>query len=393
MENPRTVSRVVSQPERIMNRRHFLHNGLLLGAGLLSETGLFAGTPTANVRETCDSVLQEFYKKYSLPGGISMAISYRERLVYAGAIGFADRQHRIPLTPEHRMRIASVSKPITAIAIMKLVETKKLKLDDEVFARNGIFNGEYGVPLFNNRPAKVTVQQLLEHTGGWGNAKREPMFAFPNITGKEFIRTVIREYPLEHLPGTKYFYSNFGYCLLGRIIEKKTGLTYENYVKKHILLPCGIKDMRIGWHISAPDEVEYIGDKGENPYALSPSHMDAHGGWIANPIELVKLLARVDGFTNVPDILESATVKTMTTPSEQNKNYALGWFVTYNNNWWHTGGLAGTTSEMARYSEGFNWAVLINFRPNSAGEFDGDMDRLFWRSKEKIQEWSAGIEL
>ena len=341
-----------------------------------------------------DGILRDFYDKYSLPGGISMAISYRERLVYAGAVGYADKQHKIPLTPEHRMRIASVSKPITSIAVMKLVEEKKLNLHDEVFGSTGIFSGEYGVPEYENRPVEITVKQLLEHTaGGWGNSKKDPMFSILKVTRKEFLQTVIRDYPLEHLPGTKYDYSNFGYCVLGRVIEQKSGMAYEDYVKKHILAPCEIDGMRIGKNFSDPDEVEYMGDKGQNPYSLLPAHMDAHGGWIANPIELLKLLVRIDGFKEVSDILERETIKTMTTPSKQNDNYALGWNVNRSNNWWHMGGMPGTSTEMARSSMGFNWVILVNFRPSSAPEFSSDMDRLFWKIKETIQEWHAGTEL
>ena len=349
---------------------------------------------SSNVSKTIDNVLRDFYNKYSLPGGISMAISYRERLVYAGAIGYADKEHKIPLTPEHRMRIASLSKPITSIAVMKLVEEKKLNLDDEVFGDTGIFDGKYGIPEYENNPVKITVKQLLEHTsGGWGNSRRDPMFSIRNVTGDEFIRTVIKEYPLENSPGTKYDYSNFGYCVLGRVIEKKSGMSYEDYVKTHILKPCGIDGMRIGGKTSAPDEVEYIGASGQNPYSVSPSHMDAHGGWVANPIELLKLLVRVDGFSNVQDILKSESIKTMTTPSAQNNGYALGWSVNCSNNWWHTGSLPGTSTEMARSSSGFNWVILVNFRPSSAPEFSGDLDRLFWTIKEKIQKWHPGTKL
>ncbi len=341
-----------------------------------------------------EGVLRDFCRKYSLPGGVSMAISYQERLVYAGAVGYADVRHKIPLTPEHRMRVASVSKPITAIAVMKLVETRQLGLDDKVFGETGILRGEYGVPRRENRPAEITVRQLLEHTaGGWGNARRDPMFSLQNVGGKEFVRTVVREYPLEHSPGTQHAYSNFGYCVLGRIIEKKSGMSYENYVKKNILSPCGIKGMRIGGNISDPDEVEYMADKNQAPYALSPLHMDAHGGWVANPVELLKLLVRIDGFSKVTDVLKSETIKTMTTPSARNENYALGWSVNRSNNWWHMGNMPGTSAEMARSSEGFNWVVLANFSPGSSPEYLGDMDRLFWMIKEKIQEWPVGTEL
>ena len=288
------------------------------------------------------------------------------------------------------MRLASISKSITAIAIMKLVEEKKLNLNDEVFGETGIFKGGYGIPEFENHPVKITVKQLLEHTaGGWGNSNRDPV---SNIAREKLIQTTIRDYPLERFPGTKYDYSNFGYWVLGRVIEKQSGMTYEDYVKENILKPCGINGMRIGDAIYRTDEAECIGDKNVNPY-MSPSHRDANGGWIANPIELLKLLARVDGFSTVPDILKSETIRIMTTPSKQNPNYALGWFVNQSNIWWHTGSRSGVRTRMTRDSNGFNWVVLINSFPPADGDFIRDRDKLFWQIKSIIQEWPTGTEL
>ena len=370
----------------------------LLYASLANGQDIFQPRPDrtqTTAQGTIDNILKEFYDKHSLPGGVSLAISYRGRLVYAGTIGYADRERKIPLTTEHRMRIASLSKPITAIAIMKLVEERKLNLNDEVFGETGIFKGEYGVPKFENRPVKITVKQLLEHTGGgWGNARNDPMYHASNAIGEEYMRTIIRDRPLEHLPGTKHDYSNFGYWVLGRVIEKASGVPYEDYVKEHILKPCGISGMRIGGDASAPDEAEYIGNRNENPYSSirSPRRMDAVGGWIATPTELLKLLVRVDGFSTVPDILRSETIRTMTTPSAQSPNYALGWFVNQNNGWFHTGAQLGATSLMERVPNGFNWVILINSSA-SPDEFIRDRDGLMGKILGTVRTWSTGTEL
>ena len=357
-----------------------------------------SGQPqTLSVQETIDGVLRDFYNKYSLPGGVSVAISCRERLVYEGAIGYADKQHKISLTPKHRMRIASVSKPITAIAIMKLLEDKKIRLDDFVFGENGVFANKYGMPIYRDNPVDITVKQLLEHSsGGWGRSTDYTGIGLRNI------RRVLESIPLEHLPGTlsdKSSYSNFGYYVLGRIIETKSGMTYENYVKENILKPSGINGMRIGATTSAPDEVEYISaaDGDINPSTYNnPVHIDSFGGWIANPVELLKILVRVDGFSNVPDILKSETIKTMTTQTTANHRYALGWLLdTSGNNWLHTGNMPRTSSMMARHSDGFNWVILINYQPPSEvrSELSSDMDKLFSQIKEKIREWPVGTEL
>ena len=344
-----------------------------------------------------DEILLNFYEKYQLPGGISLAISYNEKLVYSGSVGYADRQHNKELTPEYRMRIASLSKPITSIAIMKLMEENKLSLDERVFGEDGIFNNEYGMPIYNNNPIDITVKQLLEHSaGGWGNSRNDPMFMLHEYDGKELITRVLANYSLTNLPGTNYDYSNFGYYILGRVIEKKSNTTYESYVKEKILKLAGINGMRIGSNSYVADEAEYISFQEEgNPYSLRPVHMDSHGGWVANPVEILKLLVRVDGFSNVKDILDFQTIQTMITPSSVNRYYALGWSVNQNNNWWHTGSLPGTSAEMARSSNGFNWVILINYRPSTSTleKFQSDMDQIFWKVFEAVEMWPIGADL
>ena len=356
-------------------------------------------TQTSNVQETIDGILRDFYNKYSLPGGISMAISYQEKLVYAGAVGYADKDHKIPLTPEHRMRIASLSKPITSIAIMKLWEEKKLRLDDFVFGENGIFKNRYGMPTYREKPVDVTIRHLLEHSsGGWGRAV--------SYSGAEVrlqdIDQVLEKFPLEHLPGThsdNSSYSNFGFYVLGRIIETTSEMTYENYVKENILKPSGIDGMRVGTRRSGPDEVEYIATVGTdiNPSIYNnPVVMDSFGGWVANPIELLKILVRVDGFSSVEDILNRRTIDIMTTQSTINNHRALGWALnSSDNNWWHTGGMPGTSSIMARSSNGFNWVILINYQPpdDVRSQFSSDMDALFWQIHRTVKNWHTGTDL
>ncbi|MDR2999838.1 MAG: beta-lactamase family protein [Fibromonadaceae bacterium] len=359
-----------------------------------SSSSSVEGSSSSNLEEnrtieSINEILLNFYEKHQIKGGVSMTISYNERLVYAGSVGYADYDQNIKLTPEHRMRIASVSKPITSIAIMKLLEEEIISLDDLVFGKNGILNNEYGMPTYNGNHVDITIKQLLEHSsGGWGNVAAG---RFNNIT------KVLEDFHLEYLPNTHHEYSNFGYHVLGRVIERKSGMTYEDYVKENILELSGVNGMRIGANHSEPDEVVYISDDGRNPYtSVIPGNMDASGGWIATPVELLKLLVRVDGFSNVQDILNSETINTMTTRSITNERYALGWRLNQaGNNWYHTGTMAGTSSMIARSSNRFNWVILINYRPPDSifEEFRRDIDNLFWEIHRTVAEWPAGIEL
>ena len=175
------------------------------------------------------------------------------------------------------------------------------------------------------------------------------------------IRYVLENKMLDFTPGTDYNYSNFGYCVIGRVIEKITGLTYEEYVENTILQPLGITNMHLGGNLLAdqlPSEVTYYDFPGATlatsvydnvsmvprPYGgFNVEFMDAHGGWVTSCEELVKLVCAIDRFNTRPDILTTAAIDTMIQPSVNNTTYASGIAVNANNNWWHNGSLPGTT--------------------------------------------------
>ncbi len=122
---------------------------------------------------------------------------------------------------------------------------------------------------------------------------------------------------MKNEPGTKFAYSNFGYCILGRVIEKITGEPYAEAVQRAVLAKCGVKDMRLGgntYEDRAPGEVVYYGQAGAgtNPYDMNITRMDSHGGWIATPSDLVRFAIHVDGSKTTPNILSRNTLKVIT---------------------------------------------------------------------------------
>jgi N-acyl-D-amino-acid deacylase len=197
---------------------------------------------------------------------------------------------------------------------------------------------------------------------------------------------------LDFAPGTAHNYSNTGFLVLGEVIEKKTGLTYENYVKQNIFAPLGIYDVRQGKSLLA-DKQEREGEYINNFVTLSaygtgqmvPSQyggwsygsIDASGGWIATARDLVRLLTAVDGFPSRPDILSPTTIQTMTTPSATNPGYAKGWIVNSSGTWQHGGLLDGTSAQMVRTNSEFTWAVILNKFPQVSG-FQNAMTNLGW---------------
>ncbi len=331
-----------------------------------------------------DDTVVSFMAKYAVPGA-SIAVTHGERLVYLKAYGKQDDAQAA--TTQNRFRLASVSKPITSIALFRLVEQGKLHLTDTVFGAGGILGTAYGTQPYGPHITEITVDHLLHHTsGGWPNDATDPMFTNPSMTAAQLISWTLDNRPLTNVPGTAYAYSNFGYCVLGRVIEEVTGLDYESAVKSLVLQPLGISDMTIGGNTLAdrlPGEVRYFGQGGEDPYGFNLHRMDSHGGWIATARDLASIVVRADGFSAKQDLLGVASVAAMTTPSAVNVNYACGWEVNAAGNWWHIGSLPGTGTEIIRASSGWNWVILLNSRSTSAN-YDTDLDQLFWTASGKL---------
>jgi D-alanyl-D-alanine carboxypeptidase len=346
--------------------------------------------PDFSERGKADSIVRALVERFRLPG-ISVALTRDDRLVYAAAVGWADRDKRVPMTTTTRMRLASVSKPLTSLALMTLAERGRISLDTVVFGPTGVLGVEFGEPVFGGAKASITVRQLMQHLeGGWGNQRNDPVFDFYDMTQRALIARTLRERPLESRPGTVQAYSNFGYLVLGRVIERVTGQHYEDAVRALVLQPSGASEIRVGAPRGAPrapDEAVYEGSG--NPYTLRPDLMDAHGGWVANPLELLRVMDRFDGGGRVPDLLPLERLREMTTGDSHFPGYALGWAVNRSGNWFHQGSMPGTASMIARTSRGFNWVIITNTRPASS-DFPSALDQLMWKVLDAVRAWPAG---
>ena len=151
------------------------------------------------------------------------------------------------MTPQHLFRIASVSKPITSVTIFALIEQDRLKLADRVFGPGALLGTDYGAPPYSPGIDQITLEHLLTHTGGgWSNDNRDPMFTHPRMDHARADRLDARATGRSTIRRARHYaYSNFGYCVLGRVIEKLTGQPYADYVRAEVLSRCGITDMTI----------------------------------------------------------------------------------------------------------------------------------------------------
>jgi CubicO group peptidase (beta-lactamase class C family) len=220
-----------------------------------------------------------FMQRFGAPA-LSVSIARGGRVVCELPFGVVTEAGE-PLRAGNLFRIASVTKPITSVAVFSLMEKGRLSASDKIFGANGILGIEYGSSPYRRYVTDITVDHLLTHTcGGWTNDSSDPMFRFPQMNHAQLISWTLDNLPLVNPPGETFAYSNFGYCLLGRVIEKVSGRPYADYVRQEILAPCGITGMRIAGNTAkerAPDEVTYLGQD-ENPYNMNVARMDSHGG-------------------------------------------------------------------------------------------------------------------
>jgi N-acyl-D-amino-acid deacylase len=362
-----------------------------------------------------------------IPGG-ALAIVKDRRLVHARGYGWANREKQMAVTPHSLFRIASISKPITAVAVLSLAEKGKLDLDARAFDRVRMEPVLDAEKKPDPRLGRITIRQLLQHTGGWDRDQSfDPMFrpkliarkvGVPAPAGPGAVIRYMLGQPLDFDPGTRYAYSNFGYCVLGRVIERVSGQSYEEFVRKRILAPIGIRNMRIGASLDgrqAPGEVRYYSsDPSESVFPNTPAKvprpyggfhleaMDAHGGWIASAVDLARFAAALDKPGPSP-LLKPASLQTLSAPpaapvsrqpdgSLEDRYYACGWMVrpvgtTGKANYWHMGSLPGTATLLVRRWDGLSWAALFNQRSEDKKLPDSAIDAALHRAADSITEW------
>jgi len=339
-----------------------------------------------------------FKRQFNVPG-FSVAISRNGQFVYDRGFGIADRKDSVLVSESSLFRIASLSKPITSVAIFTLIENGQLHLNDKVFGPSGVLGTKYGRGFEMPYVSDVTVNHLLTHTaGGWPNDSTDPMFRHDSWDQTKLISWAIETLPLSYPPGQHWAYSNFGYCVLGRIIEQVSGQSYANYVQANVLVPSGIHGMRIAANSMkqrADNEVVYYGQYDEDPYKMNVTRMDSHGGWIATPSSLVQFLDHL-GSPNMPSLLKPDTIHTMVMPSpaysqSSDAKYARGWMVRNNGagNWWHSGSMPGSTTIMVRTATGLCWAALANTRTQPDDEINAALDNLIWQMVRSVPRWGA----
>ena len=358
-----------------------------------------------------DSIMQSYLKRWEIHGA-QLAISRHDSLLYARGFGYADKDRQIPMEPSYIMRMASVSKLVTATGIMKLRDMGKIRLSDKVFGPKGILNDTFYVnSIRDKRYFDITVEQLMRHKAGFTNYAGDAIFSTRYIMQQNHLttppdhRTLLRIVLRRHLgytPGTAQRYCNIGYTLLSLIIEKRTGMSYENFMQRYVLNPAGCYDFHIAGN--------YLKDrrKNETVYYMHSSSVPVPefnnsgrmvvrcygendittalgaGAWVASAAELCRLVASIDGDRTVPDVISPQAVKLMTQEMPDHQ-FSLGWnFTPRNRPWIRTGSLVGTSALVLRYPDGECWVFITNTSTWKGHKFSQDTMALFEKLRKRF---------
>ena len=349
-----------------------------------------------------DAEIERFMTRNGIKG-MSLAISDHDSLIYAKGYGWADQEKGQAMTPTSMMRIASASKLITAIAIMKLVDEGKIKLSDKVLGAGGILNDSIFTNVLGDpRMRDITVDQLLMHRGGFTNRGGDPMFSVVDVVKRngldhapssEEMARIILQRKLGYEPGKGRRYSNFSYLLLSMIIEKVSGKNYYDFVTEQILTPAQAANFKPGTNYYedrhdgevryyGPDTIkveEYNGSGrmvdriygGNDIYGLKGA-----GGWVASAPDLLRVVNSADGVPGVSNVITDRSIATMTT-YDKKENYSRGWAqIDDDGSWIRTGTLASSHAYIQRFPDGQCWVILTNSGNWRGASFSRDLKAL-----------------
>ncbi len=358
-----------------------------------------------------DSSILRFMRYWGIKGG-SFALMRNDSLLYAKGYGYANIADSTECEVKHIFRVASVSKLITAVAVMHLCERGKLSPHDYVFGEDGILNDTLFLAYRDKNIKKITVDHLLRHTSGFSNPHGDAAFNMelvaayldkPLPLSMDDMVLYATKNRLRAKPGGWYNYSNLGYIVLSKVIEKVSGMPYEQYVKDSVLAPIGCHDIHLANNYSEgfrENEVDYYEVKEAEPVPafdgrdslVMKSHggNDVHGlygagGWVASPVELLKLVSAINKCPVKSNFLSSETVDFMTPYDKEAK--PAGWASSNSKIWLRSGSMSGTSALIKAQEGGYTWVFLSNSSSWNGPGLTRQMNRDITKAILRVKEW------
>ena len=361
--------------------------------------------------EKFDAAIRRFMRYWDIKGA-SFALMKNDSLIYAKGYGYSNLKDSVECEVKNVFRVASVSKLITAVAVMRLCETGKLATDDFVFGEEGILCDSLFLNYRDKNIKKITVDHLLRHTSGFRNPHGDAAFNTELVAkylGKELPLSMddMVEYAtrirLRAKPGGYYNYSNLGYIILSKVIEKVSGLPYETYVKDSVLAPIGCYDIHLAHNYTdefLENEVQYYEVREAEPVPSydgsdtlvmkSRGGNDVHGlygagGWVASPVELLRLVSSIDKCPVKREFLSQESIDFMTMSDKYTK--PAGWASVTSKEWIRTGSMAGTSALIKAQADGYTWVFISNSSSWTGPALSRQMNRDITRALNRVKKW------
>lgn len=303
----------------------------LLSAGLTSLFGCSFATRPSDRPEAIKRLFTQLHEQHLFNGEVLVAEN--GRVIYSGAFGLADQAAKLPYTTRTPSCIASLSKPITAVALMMLVEKNQVTLETQLSQL---------LPGFSHNVGAVTVRQLLAHTSGVPDYP-DLGVDHPGVTNAEILAALRQVKDPVFPPGMKYKYSNSGYVLLGQIIESLSGTSLPQFLTARIFQPLGMNSTFV---LTSPEDKKTGVARG---YERNGSINDFEGiaTGESGVYSTVHDLLLFDQALYTDTLLSQETLTVMFTPSsvrEGSTTYGLGWNIERDGvglKVWHQGNTAG----------------------------------------------------
>lgn len=331
-------------PSRRPSPLHAVSGGSILSAVLGLALGLCGPAASAQTPEglppsrlaAVEAALSSAMSRHEIPG-LSVSVVLEGQLRWSNGYGLADLENFVPAKAGTVYRLGSVSKPMTAVAVLQLAEQGRLDLDAPI---------QKAVPSFPEKPWPVTARLLLAHLGGIRHYAEGEMGSTRHYASLAEGLDIFRNDPLLHQPGSKYVYSTYGYNLLGAAVEGASGLEFAEYLRTKVFGPAGMTDTR------TDDVFAIIPNRAQGYARTAPGHLSNSGladtsykvpggGLVSTASDVARFAVALQSEILLPkEALERMFTRQKTIDGKP-VSYGLGWTIGQragHREVWHTGG-------------------------------------------------------
>jgi CubicO group peptidase (beta-lactamase class C family) len=327
---------------------------------LMAVTAVFGSTTHSNLKGSKENQVKQYMKEFSKEEKFagSVLVLHKGEVIFNQSYGLADKENKLPFTNDMQFPVGSITKSMTATAILQLEEEGKLSVQDLL--------SKYMPELPN--ADKITLHQLLNHSSGLADflEAEDIKKHYRKPHSEEEIISSFKNEPLTSEPGEKYAYISSDYYLLGKVVEKVSGEAYDTYLQNHIFKPAGMNDTFI-LNEENMDEVKVKGyEEGTLTANLHPSLLFACGDVVSTKEDLVQYISALEEGLLLSDKQKSKMMTAGIDIMPSQVGYGYGWYMADSflsfdeKEYWHGGSMLGLRSGLLRFPEKDLTIIIFN---------------------------------